>query len=412
MQNTPKGLRIQIGIYGRRNVGKSSVLNAITKQQVSIVSNIAGTTTDPVEKAMEILPLGPVLFIDTAGIDDVGQLGKIRIEKTKKTFERTDLAIIVIEANFWGEYEEKIFNELKTINIPIIIVLNKIDILQVSPEIIENIKQKNINYVFFSAINLKGIDELRQAILDTSPSHLLNNTVILGDLISSGEIVIHVIPIDNEAPKGRLLLPQHLAIRDTLDHDAIAIVIKESQLANTLDSLKSKPKLVVTDSSMFSYVKTIVPKDILLTGYSILFARMKGDLITLVKNTLTIDRLKPGDKILISEACTHHPIGEDIGRVKVPNSLQKYLGFSLKVDIVQGNTYPQNLSEYKLVIQCGSCMFNRKEMLNRILNCQKLNVPITNYGLVFAYVNNIFDRALEPFNDAFNVYKLNKRNII
>lgn len=403
-QETPKSIRMHIGLYGRRNVGKSSVLNAITRQQVSIVSDIAGTTTDPVEKPMELLPLGPVLFIDTAGIDDVGAIGELRIEKTKKMLNRTDLGVIITEANVWGKFEEEILTELKKRQIPIIVILNKIDLFMPDAVVVANLQQLKIPVVYFSAIKQEGINDFRQAILDTAPQHFFADLSILRDLVASGEIVVQVIPIDNEAPKGRLLLPQHQAVRDALDGDTISIVIKESQLENTLNSLKRKPKLVVTDSSAFGFVEKIVPKDIWLTGYSVLFARLKGDLTSQVIDTLAIKNLKPGDKVLISEACSHHPIGEDIGRIKVPKRLQDFLGFKLQIDVVQGRDFPVNLSDYKLVIHCGACMFNRREMLSRILLCKNAGVPITNYGLLFGYVHGIFDRVLEPFPEALQAY--------
>lgn len=397
MKNTPKSLRLHISLLGRRNVGKSSVLNAITRQQVSIVSPQAGTTTDPVEKPMEMLPLGPVLFIDTAGIDDVGALGDLRVEKTKKIFNRTDLGVIITEGNQWAEYEDAIFIELQKRKIPIIVVLNKSDLIAPDPKLIADLSRKKITFVIFSALQKKGIHEFRQAILDQAPQHFLDTPVILRDIVAPGETVIQVMPIDVEAPKGRLLLPQHQAVRDALDGDTIDIVIKESQLKNTLNLLNKKPKLVVTDSSAFSFVEKIVPKDILLTSYSILFARMKGDLMTQVTDTLSIDHLKPNDKILIAEACSHHPIGEDIGRVKIPKWLQKYLGFDVDIHVTQGRDFPENLSDYKLVIHCGACMFNRREVLSRILFCKNAGVPMTNYGLLIAYTHGIFPRVLQPF---------------
>lgn len=405
MQNTPKSIRLHIGLFGRRNVGKSSVLNAITRQSVSIVSDQAGTTTDPVEKPMEILPLGPVLFIDTAGIDDVGALGQLRIEKTKKVFNRTDLGIIITEPNQWGQFEDIILDELKKREIPIIVVLNKSDLSKPSQLIIEKLKTEKITAVIFSALKNEGVNEFRQAILDHAPAHFLDTPPILRDIVAPGEIVIQVMPVDVEAPKGRLLLPQHQAVRDALDGDMIDIVVKESQLENALKYLNQKPKLVVTDSSAFGFVEKIVPKDILLTGYSILFSRLKGDLTTQVIDTLAIDRLKPNDKVLICESCSHHPIGEDIGRIKIPRWLQKYVGFDLDINVMQGRDFPENLSDYKLVIHCGACMFNRREMLSRILFCRNAGVPITNYGLLIAYTHGIFDRVLQPFPTVLEAYR-------
>lgn len=410
MKEAPKSIRLHIGLYGRRNVGKSSILNTITRQQVSIVSEIAGTTTDPVEKPMEFLPLGPVLFIDTAGIDDVGVMGGLRIEKTKKALDRTDLGIIVTEPNGWSKFEESILSELEKRQIPIIIVLNKTDIFKTNKEVIAKLQQYKVPLIYFSAIRKDGINELRQAILDSAPQHFFDTPPVLRDLVLPGEIVIQVMPIDNEAPKGRLLLPQHQAVRDALDGDVVDIVIKESQLKNALNYLKQKPKLIITDSSAFGFVEKNVPKDILLTGYSILFSRLKGDLTQQVIDTLAIDNLKPADKVLISEACSHHPIGEDIGRNKIPRWLQNYLGFTLQIDIIQGHDFPKNLSEYKLVIHCGACMFNRREMLSRIMFCKNAGVPITNYGLLIAYTHGIFARVLEPFPEVLKAYNKQKEN--
>jgi len=405
--STPKSFRLHIGLFGRRNVGKSSLLNAMARQQVSIVSEYAGTTTDPVEKPMELLPLGPVLFIDTAGIDDLGKLGELRVDKTKKIFDRTDLGVIITEANIWGEYEQHILTELQRRDIPVIVILNKIDIEQPSSSVLNELE--GICVVPMSTKLNEGILDFRQAILDTAPEYFFNNPVILRDIIAPKEIAIHVMPIDKEAPKGRLLLPQVQAVRDMLDGDAISIVVKESELQESLDALKEKPKLVVTDSSAFHLVDKIVPKDILLTSYSILFARFKGDLVSQVIDTLAIDQLKPGDKVLISEACSHHPIADDIGRVKIPRWINEYVGGDLDLHVVQGHDFPSDLETYKLVIHCGACMFNRREVLSRLLLCREAGVPCTNYGLLIAYCLGIFERVLEPFPAAMEAYQQNKK---
>lgn len=398
MQNTPKGFRIHIGIFGRRNVGKSSLLNAITRQQVAIVSEFAGTTTDPVEKPMELLPLGPVLFTDTAGIDDVGALGKLRIKKTQQVFDRTDIGVIVTEANIWGEFEEKIFTELKKRNLPIIIALNKIDICTPSQKIISMFNNKDkIKVITISTKNNTGILDFRQALLDSAPDELINNPAILRDLVPQNELAILVTPIDKEAPKGRLILPEVQTIRDLLDGQAFCVVTQQHQLKLALESLKKPPKIVVTDSQCFKEVAQITPKNILLTSFSILYSRFKGDLISQANAAKTIDKLKPGDKILVAEACSHHPIQDDIGREKIPHWLQQHVGGKLDFHTVQGLDFPDDLNTYKLVIHCGACMFNRRIILNRILQCKKAGVPITNYGLAIAYCLGIFDRALEPF---------------
>jgi len=398
VQNTPKGFRIHIGIFGRRNVGKSSLLNAITRQQVAIVSEFAGTTTDPVEKPMELLPLGPVLFIDTAGIDDIGALGKLRIKKTQQVFDRTDIGVIVTEANMWDEFEEKILTELKKRNLPIIIVLNKTDICTPSQKIISMFSnQDKIKVITISTKNNTGILDFRQALLDSAPDELINNPAILRDLVPQNELAILVTPIDREAPKGRLILPEVQTIRDLLDGQAFCVVTQQHQLKKAFESLKKPPKIVVTDSQCFKEVAQITPKNIPLTSFSILYSRFKGDLISQANAAMTVDKLKPGDKILVAEACSHHPIEDDIGREKIPRWLQQHVGGKLVFHTVQGLDFPEDLNTYKLVIHCGACMFNRRIILNRILQCKKAEVPITNYGLAIAYCLGTFDRALEPF---------------
>ena len=404
-QTTPKGFRLHIGLFGRRNVGKSSLLNAITRQYVSIVSEFAGTTTDPVEKPMELLPLGPVLFIDTAGIDDTGALGELRIEKTRQVLNRTDLGVIISEADIWGDFEEKLLVELRARKIPVIAVFNKSDLAVPSGEILDRLALEKIPVVKTSAVSGKGILDFRQALLDTAPSEFVNNPKILGDLVGAGEMAVLVVPIDKEAPKGRLILPQVQAIRDLLDSDASCIVVKERELRPVLEGLKKPPKLVVTDSQTFLKVAADTPREVPLTSFSILFARFKGDLSGLVLGTLAIDRLKPGDRILIAEACSHHPIAEDIGRVKIPRWLTQYVGGKLDFDTVQGHDFPNDLSPYRLVIHCGACMMNRREMLTRLLHCRQAGVPMTNYGLTIAYSLGIFERALEPFPAAREVYQ-------
>ena len=398
MQNTPKGFRIHIGIFGRRNVGKSSLLNAITRQQVAIVSEFAGTTTDPVEKPMELLPLGPVLFIDTAGIDDVGALGNLRIKKTQQVFDRTDIGVIVTEANIWGEFEEKIFTKLKKRNLPIVIALNKIDICSPSQKIVSMFNnQDNIKAITISTKTNTGILDFRQALLDSAPDEFINNPAIVHDLVPQNELAVLVTPIDKEAPKGRLILPEVQTIRDLLDGQAFCVVTQLHQLKQAFESLKKLPKIVVTDSQCFKEVAQIIPKNILLTSFSILYSRFKGDLISQANAAMTIGKLKPGDKILVAEACSHCPIQDDIGREKIPRWLQQHIGGKLDFHTVQGLDFPEDLNTYKLVIHCGACMFNRRIILNRILQCKKAGVPITNYGLAIAYSLGIFDRALEPF---------------
>ena len=392
-----KGLRLHIAFFGRRNAGKSSLLNALTRQQVSIVSPVAGPTTDPVEKPMEMLPLGPVLFIDTAGIDDTGELGALRVQKTRQVLERTDLAVLVAEAGRWGGFEEEILSELRARKTPAVIVFNKTDVTGPDPALVEKLAAEKQRVVRTSATSGAGIPDLRQALLDSAPADFMDNPILVGDLVGSGEMAVLVVPIDKEAPKGRLILPQVQAIRDLLDSDAGCLVVKERELRRALDRLKTPPKLVVTDSQAFLKVAADTPREVPMTSFSILMSRFKGDLLAQVRGALAIESLRSGDRVLIAEACTHHPIGEDIGRVKIPRWLAQYTGARLQIEHVQGHDFPADLSTVKLVIHCGACMWNRREMLSRILRCQQAGVPITNYGLAIAYSLGIFERALEPF---------------
>jgi len=402
---SPKSFRLHIGIFGRRNTGKSSILNALTKQDVSIVSDVAGTTTDPVEKPMELLPLGPVLFIDTAGIDDIGDLGEKRIAKTLAVFDRTDLGIIVTNFNEWGDYESQIMEQFKNREIPFIVIFNKIDCFPENLEIRSELDIIIVNYIFTSAINGTGISKLRELLLRSAPADFINRPGILSDLVEPGEAAVLVVPIDKEAPKGRLILPQVQSIRDLLDNDSFCVVVKERELRVALARFNKPPKLVVTDSQAFLKVSADTPTEIPLTSFSILFARYQGDLNEMVRGAMTIDKLISGDKILIAEACSHHPIGEDIGTVKIPRWLTQYVGGKLRIDNVRGHDFPGNISEYKLIIHCGACMWNRREMLSRIMKARQAGVPITNYGLTIAYSLGIFERALQPFPAALDIYK-------
>jgi len=405
MERTPKSMRLHIGIFGRRNVGKSSLLNALTRQQVSIVSDIAGTTTDPVEKPMELLPLGPVLFIDTAGIDDVGALGAERVAKTRKVLDRTDLAVIVAAAGEWGGFEESLLAELKKRRVPVLAVFNKSDLGQPAPELEQRLRGEGVRSVQTVAARGDGVLALREALIESAPDDFLVQEPIIGDLLPEGGLAVLVVPIDKEAPKGRIILPQVQAIRDLLDHGQLSLVVREHELKGALARLNRKPDIVVTDSQAFAKVVADTPRDVKLTSFSILFARFRGDLVEMVRGATAIDQLKPGDRVLVAESCTHHPIGDDIGRVKIPNWLQQRVGGRLEFVTHQGHDFPDDLSSYKLVIHCGACMTNRRAVLNRVARCREAGIPITNYGLTIAYVLGIFERALEPFPAALDAYR-------
>ncbi|HYW79439.1 MAG TPA: [FeFe] hydrogenase H-cluster maturation GTPase HydF [Thermoguttaceae bacterium] len=405
MQRTPKGFRLHIGLFGRRNAGKSSLLNALTRQEVSIVSNVAGTTTDPVEKPMELLPIGPVLFIDTAGIDDVGALGEQRVKKTQQVLDRTDLGLIVVDAGQWNAFEEAILHELQSRKIPAIVVWNKSDLGRPTSSLVDMLREARTPTVETIASQGQGMVALREALIGAVPDDFLRTPPIVADLVPPGEMAVLVVPIDLEAPKGRLILPQVQTIRDLLDGDAYCTVVKERELRDALDRLKRPPALVVTDSQAFLKVAGDTPSDVKLTSFSILFARQKGDLSQFVEGAMAIERLRPGDRVLIAESCTHHPIGDDIGRVKIPRWLQQYVGGKLDIESTQGHDFPADLADYRLVVHCGACMWNRREMLSRMLRCRRAGVPICNYGMTIAYTLGIFDRALEPFPDAMETYR-------
>ena len=430
LMRTPKGMRMAIGLFGRRNVGKSSVLNAITNQQTSIVSAVAGTTADPVDKPMELLPLGPVLFIDTAGIDDDQEtVGELRTQRTKKVFDRCDMAAIVTEAGTWGAYEDEIAAQLSSRSIPFIIVCNKTDLLPTSAQssgsdpsdpaeirtprgTVVDSRQEALTAACLSALphSLQqkplvcmcaakqiGVLELRQALLDNAPEEFVNDPKIIGDIVDPGSVVILVIPIDKEAPKGRLILPQVQAIRDLLDSRCLSLCVTDEELPRALAALKEPPALVVTDSQAFDKVAAIVPENVPLTGFSVAFARFKGDLPTQALGTLAIGKLTENSRVLIAEACTHHPIEEDIGTVKIPRLLRARVGQGLTIENVRGIDFPEDLSSYDLVIHCGGCTFNRRAVLSRIQACVHAGVPVSNYGLTLAYLMGVFDRSIKAF---------------
>lgn len=401
MQDTPKGSRLHIAIFGRRNAGKSSLINALTNQDIALVSEIPGTTTDPVYKAMEILPLGPVMIIDTAGIDDVGDLGALRVERTMQVLNKTDLAVIVIEpAQGPTEWEQSLVKEIGKRSVPIVGVVNKGDLMEISSYILKQWSGLlNLPLINVSAKTYLGIEELKRLIIKLAPDDWEGPPVI-GDLVSPGDTVVLVVPIDLAAPKGRLILPQVQTIRDLLDNDATAVVVKERELKQALDGLKYPPRLVVTDSQEFMKVGADTPSGVMLTSFSILMARHKGDLETLVSGAKAIESLRPGDKVLIAEGCTHHRQADDIGRMKIPRWLRQAVGGELDFDWVSGGTFPPDLSNYKLIVHCGACMLNRREMLHRLAMAREAAVPIVNYGLLIAHLHGILHRALEPFPSA------------
>ncbi|MBN2589832.1 MAG: [FeFe] hydrogenase H-cluster maturation GTPase HydF [Sedimentisphaerales bacterium] len=397
MINTPKGLRLHIGVFGRRNVGKSSILNKLVNQDISIVSDTPGTTTDPVEKVMELKPIGPVVFIDTAGIDDIGTLGQSRIDKTLKVFDRTELAILVTDN--WTVYEEKILAALGEKSIPVIIAANKSDVRK-DTKLEQTIKANKLeNLVTTDALSGKGIDTLRSMLSEVTPREFIDEPNIIADLVKPGHTVILVTPIDIEAPKGRLKMLQVHCMREILDKNAYCIVTKETELKNVLLNLRYEPDLIVCDSQILTQVTEQIGKELNLTTFSILMARYKGDFQTLIAGAEAIDKLLPGDKVLIAEACSHHPIGDDIGRVQIPNLLKEYADGELDIEVSAGRDFPENLSVYKLVIHCGGCIFNRKEVLSRIAKADLANVPITNYGIAIGYLNHSLERVLLPFKD-------------
>lgn len=395
--NTLKSMRLHIGIFGKTNVGKSSLLNRITNQDVSIVSNIAGTTTDVVEKTMELLPIGPVNFLDTAGINDSTALSSERIEKTMKIINRTDVAIVVCDYNGIDDYERSLIEKFNELKIPFMIFINKTDEKYPSDSIIKNLKNYT-KHILLSSVKTDDliVFKIKDLLVKLLPEDFVNSPKIVGDLIPQGSTVILVIPIDKEAPKGRIILPQVQTLRDLLDNNCVSVVVKESELKSAIDNLKIAPSLVVTDSQAFKNVSEIVPENIHLTSFSILFARLKGDLNAFSQGAKTIEKLQDGDRVLILESCTHHAIEDDIGRVKIPNLLRKKTGKNLIIDNIAGHDFP-DISKYKLIIHCGACMTNRREVLSRILLASENNVPITNYGICISYCLGILQRALKIF---------------
>lgn len=400
---TPSSERVHIGIFGKRNAGKSSLINAITGQNLAIVSEAKGTTTDPVYKAMELLPMGPVMIIDTPGIDDEGVLGNLRIQKAYQVLNKTDIALVIIDAAVGPSAEDlRLIKRINAKKIPLLIVINKCETINEDKKTAYQALLPNGKLLFVSAEQKLNIFELKEAIAQTVPADE-NKAQIVADLLSPSDFVVLVVPIDSAAPKGRLILPQQQTIRDILEADAAAIVVKENELTNTLQNLGKRPKLVITDSQVFKKVAAETPADILLTSFSILFARYKGNLQTAVQGVTALENLEDGDKILVGEGCTHHRQCDDIGTVKLPRWIKEYTGKNPEFIFTSGTEFPLDLSLYKMIIHCGACMLNEREMQYRIKCAADQNIPFTNYGITIAYINGILKRTVEPFPQ---IYKL------
>ena len=389
LNSTPNADRVHIGIFGRRNAGKSSIINSITGQQLAIVSDIEGTTTDPVSKAMELLPLGPVVIIDTPGLDDSGALGEMRIKKTYQVLNKTDIALLVVDSCVgMTESDFAILEKIREKKIPCLTVFNKSDIsgMSVNTE----------NEISVSTVTMENIHELKERIARIVPQNIMEYPVI-ADKVKSGDCVVMVVPIDKAAPKGRIILPQQNTLRELLDSGCTAVVCRDSELEHTLDTISEPPKFVITDSQVFGKVSKIVPENICLTSFSILFARHKGNIFELVKGVKKLDTLKDNDVVLISEGCTHHRQCGDIGTVKLPAWIKKYTGRDIKFEFTSGTEFPAELSRYSMIIHCGGCMLNEREMKYRIKCAADASIPITNYGMTIAYVNGILKKSLEIF---------------
>lgn len=409
METTPKSLRLHIGVFGRTNVGKSSFVNMVSGQDVSITSDVPGTTTDVVEKVMELLPLGPVVLLDTAGLGDSSDLGGKRLERAMRVFERADVACLVLEAGVWGEYEEAVLERSHSAGIPVLAVVNKIDRSPPDGDYLDLLASRTAGCIRVSSVDGEGreayADEFRRRLALLFPDGALTAPPLLSDLVPAGGIAVLVVPIDLQAPKGRLILPQVQAIRDLLDGDATALVVKEREYAHALSVLRKKPALAVCDSQVVLKMVADTPPDIPCTTFSILFSRCKGDLNECVRGACAIERLAPGDRVLIAESCSHHPMEDDIGRVKIPRWLRQYLGHDIAVDVRSGRDFPADLSLYRLVIHCGGCMTTRREMLCRTARARELGVPITNYGTAISFLQGVLGRVLSPFPAAADIFE-------
>ena len=408
MNTTPKSNRLHIAIFGRTNVGKSSLLNYLIGQEIAITSPVAGTTTDVVEKAAELLPLGPVLFLDTAGLDDTSELAAPRLKKTEKIFDRADCILIVTEADTWTGYEEGILAEAKKRSISVLVIVNKIDVRQPSSEWQKSLSERTGRILTVSCMDTSGreafLEAFKHHLIEMAPDDVIETPMLVGDLLPPGGLAILVVPIDLQAPKGRLILPQVQTIRDALDNDAAVLIVKERELGTMLSLLTRKPDLAVCDSQAILKVSADVPKDVPCTTFSILFARQKGNLPLFAAGAAVIETLRPGDHVLIAEACSHHSLQDDIGRVKIPRWLRQYVGGELQIDVSSGRDYPEDLGQYRLIIHCGGCMLTRREMLSRLQKAASAGIPVTNYGLAISYTQGVIRRVLSPFPSALDAF--------
>lgn len=396
MNNTPASERVHISFFGKRNAGKSSVINAVTGQDLAIVSQVKGTTTDPVYKTMELLPLGPVMVIDTPGIDDEGELGRMRIRKSYRVLNKTDVALLVVDGTIGRQQEdEMLIQRFRDKGIPYLVVCNKMDLIEGEPACAQD-------EMWVSAKDQKNIWELKERIARLGRQQEPDKRIV-GDMIEPGDFLILVVPIDKAAPKGRLILPQQQTIRDILDSDGAAVVVKENGLKDALEKLGRPPRMVITDSQVFGSVAKDTPEDVLLTSFSILFARYKGDLEECVRGVRALDRLRDGDRVLICEGCTHHRQCDDIGTVKIPRWIREYAGCDLEFDFTSGTEFPDELSPYKMIIHCGGCMLNEREMKYRIQCAVDQGIPITNYGILMAHLRGILKRSVELFPEVAQI---------
>ena len=408
MNKTPTSLRIQVGIFGRANVGKSSLVNWIAGQQVAIVSSVPGTTTDVVEKPIELLPLGPVTLLDTGGLDDVSVLAAQRIQRTRRVFDRADVALLILEADVWTAFEDEVVALAGQSGIPVVPVVNKADLRPPSDSFLSRLSARfGLVPVISAASDAdrdNGLNRLKEALIRALPPERLRTPALVGDLVPPGGLCVLVVPIDLQAPKGRLILPQVQVLRDLLDSDAAGLVVKDREYAALLARLREPPALVVCDSQVVQKVVAETPPAAPLTTFSILFARHKGNLAEMVRGARAIERLRDGDRVLVAEACSHHALEDDIGRVKIPRWLRQHTGRNLRIDVASGRDFPADLPEYRLVVHCGGCMITRREMRNRLMRAGETHTPITNYGVCIAYLQGVLDRALSPFPEVRDSY--------